>query len=816
MINYEGVDYNLDSIIQFQFQALKQLLEALAKKQIEHNIALYGQNKNIKININNNENQDNEENEENDDNESNKENKEKNKKENENKTRDDENKIFYEKIDNSGLIKEFIEYQKQLIEHKKLIEELKSKIEALEKEKEEKSENKNNLTVEEDIKKEKEKEPEKEKEKEEVEIDTDKKSEAKIENNIIIDNNVKKEEIIINKEEKIIEEKKDNKATDIIKSDNKAEKKEENITNINEKIEKEKELENKNNEIEKVETSIVETENKTLINQNYISQEETYIKSKISTFEDNFKLMKEKIEKIQKDTDVNKKSIEISHNELIQFKNLMQRLQDQNFANKDKDKSDLSSYNLDRLEKKMLDLIEQKLRLNKISDNNILKEFKTEKDKLKEENEKMMNDIKTLFDKNAQIENKIKDLPNILEIRKIEEKIKLFSVEIEDCASKNDIKHICNELDKYEKELSKIKSFILNQNDINDKYREDILKLKNSFDNVKKTFSSLNKLFENNSLSQLLANLNDLSKSMVDKEDYNKFIKDINRKITDLQMDVNQNNRNMDEIMPLIQKILTSEDLNKLENSLTGLIEKQNVDAMGKFANKQEIIKSIKSIESQVKVFMKNLDKEREKEKNESVILASKPVGGYKCASCESYIGELKDSYTYIPWNKYHGSERPYRLGSSFSRILQGLNIENTFNPFIHRNLLDNNNKKFQVTNNCLSVKRVKKKIPPLAHVPSEHDMIKTQTIDEPINMDLNYNKRYQNIKNINIWGNKTLRTMGNETNYWNKNKSKDNSYKSHQNKGIAKLFKVSKKVVKTKINNISEDIDSHYVIPNI
>ena len=562
---------------------------------------------------------------------------------------------------------------------------------------------------------------------------------------------------------------------------------------------------------------MVETENKILVNQNYISQEETYIKSKLTTFEDNFKLIKEKIERIQKDTDVNKKSIEISHNELIQFKNLMQRLNDQNISGKEKDKSDFSNYNLDRLEKKLLDLIEQKFRLNKIADNNIFKEFNSEKEKLKEENEKMQNDIKTLFNKNTEIETKIKDLPNILEIRKIEEKIKLFSVEIEECASKNDIKHICNELDKYEKELSKIKSFILNQNDINDKYREEILKLKNAFDNVKKTFSSLNKLFENNSLSQLLANLNDLSKSMVDKEEYNKFIKDINRKISDLTMDVNQNNRNMDEIMPLIQKILTSEDLNKLENSLTGLIEKQNADAMGKFANKQEIIKSIKSIESQVKVFMKNLDKEREKEKNESVILASKPVGGYKCASCESYIGELKDSYTYIPWNKYHGSERPYRLGSSFSRILQGLNIENTFNPFIHRNLLDSNsNKKFQITNNCLSVKRVKQQIPPLAHIPSEHDMIKNQTIDEPFNMDINSNKRYHNIKNISLWGNKTLKTAGNETNYWNKNKSKDNSYKNNQSKGIEKLFKVSKKVVKTKIKNISEDMDSHYYIPNI
>ena len=51
MINYEGISYNLETII--EFRSLKLLLEALAKKQMEHNILFYGQNVNInKINNN--------------------------------------------------------------------------------------------------------------------------------------------------------------------------------------------------------------------------------------------------------------------------------------------------------------------------------------------------------------------------------------------------------------------------------------------------------------------------------------------------------------------------------------------------------------------------------------------------------------------------------------------------------------------------------------------------------------------------------------------------------------------------------------------
>ena len=788
MINYEGIEYNLDSVIQIQFHSLKKLLEAFAKKQLEHTILFFGQNNNFSLNNIGKENT------------NSKEEKEESESDDniyiENKTIkivDDEKKPFYSKVNNSGLINEYIETHKQLTEHKKLIDELRKRIEDLENEKEEIIEN----NKKEDNKKEKDSKKE-DKEKDINESDSIDKIDnyQNIDNEMIINNDIKEEKTVIEKE-------KDNNL----------------INDEGKQIEKESKkslVEVNNVDTEKEESPMVESENKVIKNNSSVT-DENYTKQ-MHIFEENLKIIKEKMEKIQKETELNKKSIEISHNELIQFKTQFQKLNDQNISMKEKEKDRIgaSGYNLEKFEKKIMDLMEQKFRLNKISDNNTIKELNTEQEKLKEENEKIINDIKDLIKRTTNIENKILDLPNIVFIRKIEEKIKLLGIEMEDCATKKDLKRVCDELDKYEKELSKLKSFAVSQNETNDKYREDILKLKNSFDNVKKTFISINKLFENNSLTQLLSNLNDLSKTMVDKEEYNKFVKDIKRKIADIQMDVNQHNRNLDDIMPVIQKILTSDDLNKLENSLTGLIQKQNADALGKFADKKEIVKSIKSIESQVKIFMKNLDKEREKEKNESVILASKPVGGYKCASCESYIGELKDSYTYIPWNKYHGSERPYRLGSSFSRILQGLNIENTFNPFIHRNLLDNNNKKLQITNNCLSVKRAKKKIPPLAHIPSEHDMIKNQTIDEPFNMEFNSNKRYQNIKNINIWGNKTLKTAGNETNYWSKNKSKDNSHKSHQNRGIEKLFKVSKKVVKTKINNISEDIDSHYIIPNI
>ena len=765
MINYEGVNYNLDVII--QFQALKQLLEALAKKQIDHNLILYGLNKNIIVNSNDSipdEENINEENKK--ENESNKEN---------NYTTDNDNKNLAENINNLGLIKALIESQKQLIKHKNLIDELTSRIEALEKEKE-------------------------------------------IQSNKDIDN---KEDISHSKDEHSINEMDDNKTK--YKENVNDDKKENNNIVANK-------LNNNNNETNNnvsKDNIIVDTENKII--KTYDIKEENFIKSQMTTFEDNFKLLNQHIEEIQNQTESNKKSIDSSKNEISQFKVLIKKISDETKINQmkkeeeqkkkleKKHKKEKDSF--EDFENKIINLIEDKFKdFSMLKNDNInikkdLKGLNEEKEKLKQEHETIFSEIKNIKDKITEIEKQMMNFPDMSVIAKIEEKLKMIELEMEEFGTKKDVKYVIGEIEKYEKSLSKLKSFIVNQEDINKKNNNEMEKLKDLFETLKKTFSAVNRLFENNSLSTLLGNLNDLSQKLVDKEEYNKFIKDINRIISDIKMDVNEHNRSLDEIMPLIKKILTMEDLNKLENSLTGLIEKQNADAKCKYADKKEIIKSIKSIESQVKIFMKNLDKEREKEKNESAILASKPVGGYKCASCEAYIGELKESYTYLPWNKYHGAERPYRLGSSFSRILQGLNLENTFNPFIHKNFLTEN-KKNQFANNCFSVKKVRK-VAPLAHITSENEMIKNHTIEEPFSTDVsNSNKRYQN--KINLWGTKTLRKNINDVNTWNKSKNKDNSFtKKLQKRGVEKTFKVSRKVVRSKVNT-SEDLENHYYIPNL
>ena len=157
--------------------------------------------------------------------------------------------------------------------------------------------------------------------------------------------------------------------------------------------------------------------------------------------------------------------------------------------------------------------------------------------------------------KNQNLEDKLKELTPLIEIKRIDEKIKLMEQDMEEYATKNDIRHIISEIDKYEKELSKNKSFIINQKETNNKHRDEIAILKKAFDNLKQNISSLNMLLESNSLSRLIENLNSMNDKIVEKAEYEETIKTINKKISEIQMDVNEHNRSLVEIKPKISNM---------------------------------------------------------------------------------------------------------------------------------------------------------------------------------------------------------------------------------------------------------------------
>jgi hypothetical protein len=129
--------------------------------------------------------------------------------------------------------------------------------------------------------------------------------------------------------------------------------------------------------------------------------------------------------------------------------------------------------------------------------------------------------------------------------------------------------------------------------------------------------------------------------------------------------------RNMleNDVVFNLNKKATAEELKSLEgnllSSLDFLISKLEEFKHGsgkKFADKNEVSKSIRYLDTQVKHIMDVYIKKMEK--GDNWLLAKKPFNGNYCASCENPIGELQDNNVYLPWNKVSNqhNDRIYRV----------------------------------------------------------------------------------------------------------------------------------------------------------
>ena len=851
MINYEGISYNLETII--EFRSLKLLLEALTKKQIEHNVLFYGQNVNINK-INNNDNIYKENNLDKTETNNNKD-------INDNINENNFEKIWMEKINNSGLIKVFIESQNKLEEQNNFIKELKNKIDSLEKSNETliKEINQTKQIIIKNKGKEQDKENEKEiiKDNNEIKKEEDKKETEK-------ENEKEKERETNYKDTK---EKKPE-----IKDLNREEDKQIENVNINEVINtpqiKEETIINEPTNTESKTINIYDTRNKTKINESYKYEK---LENQLSQLEEKINSINERLDEIEENTDNNTSDININKNDISKlkekFKNFEKKYNSKTQlptplpeaiipqegkniedANDNDDRINNLENDLNNLEDKLIKMIDQKLNdlKKRKSDDNLIKDLNSQKEKLKDFTDRISIEIKALKNKDEELENKILELMSFPEIKKINDKIKTIEQELEGSATKEDAKHILEELDNFDKELTKYKSLLANQKEMSNKSREDILRLKEAIDELKQDFSSLNNLLEKNSLNKLIENINNITDKFVEKSVYENEIKLINKKISKLQMDVNEHNRNFSELMPKLESILDINEFNKLKKNVEDLMSKSGSLVSNKSLDTQEIIKNIKSIEAQVKLFMRKLETENEKEKeriNDNCILASRPVGGFKCASCETYIGDIKENNIYLPWNKYHGQDRPYRLGSSFSRILQGLNIEQNYNPFLHKKnyLKSENDKRYKIQNDSLSVKKMRK-IPPLnqltiSETNLEHKYNNSRSNnkvnDEQKSTEYNgsgftNNNKLRKKLNLNLWGIKSLKNLGNENNVMTINApSKSNKKRNFEgnsfdkdninNKNFLqeKVVKITKKPKENKINN-SQDNDNNLIVPSL
>ena len=327
---------------------------------------------------------------------------------------------------------------------------------------------------------------------------------------------------------------------------------------------------------------------------------------------------------------------------------------------------------LNEQEQKMKDLLLQK------SGN---KEFPTNNTELMEQLNNISDDLKSYVNKN--IEDSEHFLKNYISNLKIEEIMKQIQ-QIRQCLDNKlnkenlgvinlKIEEIENIQDNYKLQMEDLKNDITTCNDKCLKTVRMIeylrAQLLNSNKENKEENENKNKENEKNYID---IDLSLFTTKIIFDEEINKIYKRI-EKILGIQA---ENSRSIQDIEEKIKYLASENDLTNIEQYLINLIDDYKLKDTKKFVDKSEYRKSLKYIEIQIK----HLNDITSTKDNDNWLLAKKPINNYICASCEAYLGDLKNKDEFLPWNKIPARgdnvNKKYRLGHGFSKMLKMINAD--------------------------------------------------------------------------------------------------------------------------------------------
>ena len=167
------------------------------------------------------------------------------------------------------------------------------------------------------------------------------------------------------------------------------------------------------------------------------------------------------------------------------------------------------------------------------------------------------------------------------------------------------------------------------------------------------------------------------SSKYIDYATFNTFKAQVIKEFENVNENLLTHRRLVDELFNLMKAKTSFKDLKTLEDDLMAKLEELKIACSKKFADKIETNKNMKYLDQQLKhiidVYIKRM------EKGDSWLIAKKPLNGHLCASCENYIGDLKENSAYVPWNKYpmrDPNDKLYRIGNGFSKMLQMITVD--------------------------------------------------------------------------------------------------------------------------------------------
>ena len=405
--------------------------------------------------------------------------------------------------------------------------------------------------------------------------------------------------------------------------------------------------------------------------------------------ENNFKLTRQ-IQNIKNSHDLIRRNIDTIKTNIEELNNKNENLDKKIDLNYDEliDRIDNKAKSLQKLINEAFDYINKnnisienksnnsESSLSKNDDKNLGKTKSDYIDNLLNKNKKFSDFI----DKIKEIENNIKNMPKELGIEQIKSEIHEIKSSINNYCSINDFKELKEKIEDIQKQIKFNK--VQFEDYINDKSdHEEIQTTKrklelcvNKTHEIESVLIELIKKMDKNVSKSHEVNLK--SSKFLEVKIFEDFKIQISKEFSNINDNFTQSKKMTEDIIESLKNRTSFKDLKVLEDVVLSKIEELKISSSKKFADHLDTSKTFKYLEQQIKfitqVFIKKM------EKGENWLLSKKPINTV-CASCESYIGELKDTGTYIPWNKYPNkdpNDKLYRLGNGFSKMLQMIKID--------------------------------------------------------------------------------------------------------------------------------------------
>ena len=214
---------------------------------------------------------------------------------------------------------------------------------------------------------------------------------------------------------------------------------------------------------------------------------------------------------------------------------------------------------------------------------------------------------------------------------------------------------------------------------------------------IEETKSKLNELIYH--LYGYTGDQYDIDKNIkfVKEDDFEKYKINISNEIEKIWMEIYNIKEKNDALIEKTKDGCTIKDIEDNNNFVFQKMDEHLDELNKKFVLKNENSTALKNLEDQFKRIILLLATKVDHE-NDNWLIAKKPINGYSCAACESFIGDLKEEKNdrFINWKKMPMREREkekeqekekiYRLGNGYSHVLKMVGVDNNKNVSLNPN----------------------------------------------------------------------------------------------------------------------------------